>query len=86
MHEERHNHSHHHHDHEVGHDGEKLLKRIIHWKRHNEDHLESYREWAKKAESMGYGEVKELLNEICYKAEEQNGLFDRIIKIIESKL
>ncbi|MGC8719827.1 MAG: hypothetical protein ACP5TY_07445 [Thermodesulforhabdaceae bacterium] len=79
------NHNHNDHPHESAHDLEKFIKRIEHWKHHNEDHLESYREWAIKAEEIGLKDVSELLNKICLKTEEQNALFEKILDILKSR-
>lgn len=79
------NHSHHDHTHQSDHDLEKFIKRISHWKHHNEDHWESYREWAKKAEEMGYIEVSKLLEEVCLKTEEQNTLFEKILDVLKKR-
>ncbi len=76
--------SHHHHNHHATSvsEREKLQKRIAHWKHHNEDHLQSYREWQGTAEKMGYHRVAEMLQEICEKAEEQNVLFQKILEML----
>ncbi|MEJ5300886.1 MAG: hypothetical protein WHS38_07845 [Thermodesulforhabdaceae bacterium] len=87
-----HHHDEHHHNHHHSHNSEesqdlkgRFAKRISHWKHHNEDHLESYREWAAKAEEMGYEKISELLKEICRKTEEQNEIFHKILEILEAR-
>lgn len=87
MHDEKHHHHRHHgHEHhEEKPDKDKLIKRIAHWKHHNEDHLESYEDWAGKAKAMGYEDIGDLLKEVCRKTEEQNKLFARMLEILESE-
>lgn len=64
---------HHHHDHEHGHDhdhshsekrpfDEKMAKRIEHWVRHNDEHAETYREWAGSARENGMAEIGAFLD------------------------
>jgi len=57
---------HHHQDHD-SHDempfGEKLIKLLSHWIKHNEDHALNYRNWAEKAKANDRGEAAELLEE-----------------------
>ncbi len=62
---------------------EKLLKRIEHWKHHNEEHIKNYKEWALNVEKMGLKDVSFLLEEVCKKAEEQGMLFQKIIDLIK---
>ncbi len=67
-------HGHHHHDHDHDHDHdhhheiqsslsfeEKLVKILEHWVRHNDDHAETYRNWAQRANAEKLSEVSELL-------------------------
>jgi rubrerythrin len=44
-----------------------LLKHwsLKHWSEHNETHIQTYTEWAGKAESLGKEEVSKLLNQIA---------------------
>jgi len=49
-----HHHHHHHHDHDHEIEStlsfdEKMIKLLEHWVKHNDDHAETYRGWAKKA-------------------------------------
>ena len=59
--------SHHHSDHDHGHHHHgdaatigfdaKLGRILEHWHRHNEDHLQGYRQWADDAEAHGHADV-----------------------------
>lgn len=43
---------HHHHDHEMQSSlsfDEKMIKLLEHWIKHNDDHVQTYRDWAQKA-------------------------------------
>ncbi len=54
---------------------EKLKKLLHHWKEHNEEHAETYREWAEKASSLGNRELSEILTRLCQETKELTGLF-----------
>ncbi|OQX04041.1 MAG: hypothetical protein BWK80_54430 [Desulfobacteraceae bacterium IS3] len=62
-----HHHAHdhdHHHRHEIQSSlsfEEKLVKILEHWVRHNDDHAETYRSWAQRANAEKFSEVRELL-------------------------
>ncbi len=46
--------THHHHDHEIQSAlsfDEKMIKLLEHWIKHNEDHAQTYRDWAQKNKS-----------------------------------
>ncbi|MBW1727086.1 MAG: hypothetical protein JRF31_06850 [Deltaproteobacteria bacterium] len=61
---------HHHHDHDHDHDheiestltfDEKMIKLLEHWVKHNDDHAETYRDWAKKAKENHMDEAGSLI-------------------------
>ena len=57
---------HHHHNHDSHNEipfGEKLLKMLNPWIKHNEDHSLNYRNWAEKAKTNGHAEAGALLEE-----------------------
>ena len=69
-----HDHDHHHpHDHDHHHPhapeamsfGDKLIKRLEHWHRHNEDHLGDYEQWVAEAERQGHPQVAVHLREVA---------------------
>ena len=61
-----HDHAHHHH-HDIKSDltfTEKLIKLLDHWVKHNEDHADTYKDWAEKAKDNELTEIAELLEEV----------------------
>jgi hypothetical protein len=57
---------HHHHGHDSHNEipfGEKLLKMLNPWIKHNEDHTLNYRNWVEKAKTNGHEEASALLEE-----------------------
>ncbi len=55
---------------------EKLIKLLSHWVRHNEDHADSYRQWADQAKAHRLTEAGDLLE----KAAEMTDLISRQFK------
>lgn len=43
---------------------EKMIKRLEHWKRHNDSHAETYKEWAGKAKENDMGNIGLLLEDV----------------------
>ncbi len=88
MHDDHKHHSHTH-DHEHGHGTEDLRKLQIlleHWIEHDDSHVESYREWARKAQEAGEGEIaKEIYLAIDDNAAVRNHL-KRARAILAAKL
>ena len=63
-------HHHHHHDHDHDHEiestltfDEKMIKLLEHWVKHNDDHAETYRDWAKKAKENNMDEAGSLISD-----------------------
>ncbi len=57
---------HHHHDHEIKSTlsfDEKMIKLLEHWIKHNEDHAETYRDWAKRAKEKNISKAGQLLED-----------------------
>ena len=61
---------------------DKLKHLLKHWLDHNDAHIETYNEWASKAESLGEKELSEILNQIAEDSKKLNGLFDKALKIL----
>lgn len=62
----------HHHDHNHRHDipstlsfDKKMIKRLEHWIKHNDDHAQTYRDWAKKAKENDMDNVGSLLEDVA---------------------
>jgi hypothetical protein len=68
-------HHHHHHNHNHNHDhdiestlsfDEKMIKLLEHWIKHNDDHAETYKDWAKKAKEKNMDKAGALLEDDAY--------------------
>ena len=62
------NSDHHHHDHETTSDlsfEEKLIIRLEHWVKHNDDHAETYNDWAQMAKENDLEEAGVLLDDVA---------------------
>ena len=62
--------THHNHEHDHTHEiqstlsfDEKMIKLLEHWITHNNDHAETYRDWAKKAKEKNMDEAGSLLED-----------------------
>lgn len=58
--------THHHHDHEIQRTlsfDEKMIKRLEHWIKHNEDHAQTYRDWAQKAKEKNKSKAALMLED-----------------------
>jgi len=57
---------HHKHDHEIQSTlsfDEKMIKLLEHWIKHNDDHAQTYRDWAQKAKKKNMREASSLLED-----------------------
>jgi hypothetical protein len=61
---------------------EKLKRLLRHWKEHNDEHAETYRQWAEKAGNLGNKELSAVLVRLCDETKEMNGLFEEAEKKI----
>lgn len=61
---------------------EKLEKLLYHWKEHNDEHANTYREWAEKALFLGNKELAGVLDRLYNETKKMNGLFDKAIRVI----
>lgn len=79
---DHHEHCHHdHHEHSHGQAGEmpfgeKMAKLLDHWLKHNADHAENYRDWARKASENHMEDVGKLLEEVAVMTMEINRKFE----------
>ncbi|MDX2498136.1 MAG: hypothetical protein QNL11_09570 [Desulfobacterales bacterium] len=58
--------THHHHDHEIQSTltfDEKMIKLLEHWIKHNDDHAQTYRDWAQKAKEKNMRKASSLLED-----------------------
>ncbi len=81
-----HHHEHdHHHDHEIESTlsfNEKMIKLLEHWIKHNDDHAETYRDWAKKAKEKNMNEAGSLLEDAAEMTLEISKKFEEAADII----
>jgi hypothetical protein len=89
-----HNHKHHHHhDHDHDHHetkstlslDEKLIKLLEHWIKHNESHVETYRDWAQKAKADNMDKVSALIEEAADLTGPINKKFEEAAKLMQAK-
>ena len=79
---------HHHHDHDSHNEipfGEKLLKMLNPWIKHNEDHTLNYRNWVEKAKTNGHEEASALLEEAAEMSLAVNESFQKALALIGLK-
>ena len=62
-------------------DIEKLRHQLEHWLEHNDGHINSYADWAERAQAMGQTELAGILREIAADSGKLNALFSRAIEI-----
>ena len=60
-----------------------MIKLLEHWIKHNEDHADSYRDWAKKAQAHGMTDVGALLGEVAELTANITGKFEKTLKTLE---
>jgi rubrerythrin len=61
-------------------DKEKLERLLEYWIKHNEEHVTSYLEWSKKANTWEIKDVAEILREAANTALSVNTLFQEALK------
>lgn len=62
----------------------KKLKHLLHhWMHHNDEHAETYRQWAEKASSLGNEELSEVLGSLFNETKKLNSLFKKAVKLID---
>lgn len=61
----------------------KLKHLLYHWREHNDEHAETYRQWAEKAASLGNNELSNILGQLYHQTKKMNELFEEAIKKIQ---
>jgi rubrerythrin len=61
---------------------EKLIKLLEHWIRHNEGHVSSYVEWARKAEASELTDIGRLLYEAADETLTASAKFDEALELL----
>jgi len=64
---------------------EKLIKLLEHWIRHNQEHAQTYGDWAEKAAADSKGEVSILLNEAVSLSLDLNRKFELALTKMRGK-
>lgn len=91
---EHHHHRHHHHEHHgvsssdpqsALSEKDKLIKMVEHWIHHSEEHARSYREWAKRANHLGHGQVYSILEEVASATEFQNRNLEKVLLLLREE-
>lgn len=59
---------------------DKLKHLLHHWMEHNDEHAETYREWAAKTASLGYTELSAVLERLYRESKRLKGLFEEAMK------
>lgn len=60
----------------------KLRHLLEHWREHNDEHAETYRQWAEKAATLGNKELSEVLGKLYHEAKKMDVLFEDAMKMI----
>jgi hypothetical protein len=87
-HKDESDHHHHHHNHDISSTlsfGDKLIKRLEHWIKHNDEHAETYRNWAEKAKENGMEKTGELLEEVKEMTRLITGKFEEAIRSVKKR-
>ena len=82
-----HHHDHNHHNHETASTlsfDQKMSKLLEHWIKHNKEHAETHRDWARKAKDKDMGKVFILLEEAAVITEDINKKFEEALKMMAS--
>lgn len=61
-------------------DIEKLKHLIHHWKEHNDEHAESYKQWAERMMSLDNKELYNILMELYEETKKLNIIFEKVSK------
>ncbi len=79
-----HDNNHHHHDTQstLSFD-EKMLKLLEHWVKHNEDHANTYRDWAERAKQGDMADVCSLLKDAADMTVQINKKFEEAVELIK---
>jgi len=78
--------AHHHHDHEIQSllsFEEKMIKLLEHWIKHNDDHAQTYRDWAQKAKEKNKVKAALMLEDAAEMTLSISKKFESAIKLID---
>jgi rubrerythrin len=61
----------------------RLGKLLQHWMEHNDEHAETYRDWAEKASSLGNEDLSKVLNSLHDQTKRLKDLFDEALGTLQ---
>ncbi|MCX7913465.1 MAG: hypothetical protein N2511_02630 [Thermodesulfovibrionales bacterium] len=61
----------------------KLKRLLHHWMEHNDEHAETYKEWAEKISKLGKGELSDILLKLHVESKKLKDLFQEALKACE---
>ena len=64
---------------------DKLVKMVEFWVHHNEEHAQSYRDWAGRAHKMGLEEVGDILETLAGDAILPNRSLERVLVLLKAQ-
>ena len=79
-------HHHHDHDHEMQSTlsfDEKMIKLLEHWIKHNDDHAQTYREWAQKAKEKNKSKAALMMEDAAEMTLSISKKFESAMKLID---
>ena len=80
------NHSHEHAEaHSALSEADKLSKMIRHWIQHNEEHAQSYKNWAQRAKELGREEVSLVLEDVAASSRRQNQSLEKALAALNKQ-
>jgi hypothetical protein len=65
---------------------EKLVKLLEHWIKHNDDHAENYKDWAKKTKEKGMNDVGLQLEDAVDMTELISNKFKKALELIKNQV
>jgi hypothetical protein len=66
-------------------DLEKLKRLIPHWMEHNDEHAETYKNWAEKASSVDMKELSMILIKLHQESKKLRELFEEAMRIVSTQ-
>jgi hypothetical protein len=64
---------------------ERLVKLLEHWIKHNQDHSDTYRDWAQKASREGLTDIALLIETAAGKTTRINREFEKAVALVKMK-
>lgn len=64
---------------------DRLVKLFEHWIKHNRDHSDTYRDWARKATREGLADVAQLIENAAEKTTRINREFEKAMALVKTK-